>query len=1118
MSHHQGFDKVRALKILVLLLVVCGVSGIGVLALKGSFAASSSPSGEAMPVGNLNGWKQIFTEDFTINSALGSGFPGSAYAGKWNTYGDVSDTNKVVYYTNAKTVSVNNGVLDVYVHSENGKNMCAEFSPKISGQLYGRYSVRYRADGIAHYGGVWLMWPDDQVWPAHGEIDYPEGGFVGYNMFANAHYADPNGGVDNINSNSTAMNWHTYTMDWAPGKETFYLDGRVIGTSTHEVPSTAMYYSYQCGHNNGTINGSENGHIQVDWVTEYAYSPGTTGNPSPTPPPPAPAPSPSPTPSPTPTPTPTPPPSNGTITLNDTSTGSSSNQFNFSSGWQTDASPSAQYAYQSNNHYTNVTGASYSMQFTGTQAKVYAEKSGDIGIYAISIDSGAETMVDGYSSSRLDNTLIYISPNLSQGPHTVKVRNAGTKNGASNGTYIVADRVAVSSSVTPTPSPSPTPTPTPNPGPVGGSITVNDHTTGSGTNQFNYSGSGWATNANPVVNAYQQDTHHTTAANAAYAVQFYGTEIRVYTTKGTDYGISAVSIDGGSETIVDNYSTQRYDQALVYTSPPLNAGLHTLKVRNTGNKNARSTDYYLGADKVYIDGSTNPNPTPTPVPTPNPPAPGGDTTPPSAPTSLSADATSTTQVNLKWGASTDNVGVDHYNIIRGGIVIAVVQNGSLNYADNSVLPSSNYSYSVKAVDAARNESSASNSASVTTPAPSTADTMPPSAPSGLSAAAVSGTQVNLRWNASSDNVGVAGYRVYRGGTQIASVTTTSYGDSSGLSTGSSYVYTVKAYDAAGNVSGVSNSATVTTPVPTPTPSPTPPPTPSPSPISATSPCGDTPTARTTYKHVIWLFMENHPIGSVINASAAPYMTSLARSCAYSTAYSAVSAPSEPNYLAAVSGSTSGINDDNDPSAHVLTNDNIFRQVRALGGSAKSYQENMPSNCYLSVSGDSLYKPKHNPAAYYTGGSDRSACNSDNLPMGSTGSGPLASALASESSLATFSFLTPNMCNDNHDCSVATADAWVKSWMTKILNSPAYASGDTAVMLVYDEANGSDAGSYPVSQPDPNIMIAPSVIKGKVSSTTYNHYNLLRTTEEMLGINNYLSNASSAKSMRSDYNF
>jgi chitodextrinase len=93
---------------------------------------------------------------------------------------------------------------------------------------------------------------------------------------------------------------------------------------------------------------------------------------------------------------------------------------------------------------------------------------------------------------------------------------------------------------------------------------------------------------------------------------------------------------------------------------------------------------------------------------------------------------------------------------------------------------------------------------------STPDTVAPSAPSGLSAAAPTSNAVNLSWTGSTDNVAVTGYRVYRGGSQIGTTSGTSYTDS-GVVGSTAYSYTVSAYDAAGNNSGSSNTATVTTP-------------------------------------------------------------------------------------------------------------------------------------------------------------------------------------------------------------------------------------------------------------------------------------------------------------------
>src|SRR5262249_34544607 len=99
------------------------------------------------------------------------------------------------------------------------------------------------------------------------------------------------------------------------------------------------------------------------------------------------------------------------------------------------------------------------------------------------------------------------------------------------------------------------------------------------------------------------------------------------------------------------------------------------------------------------------------------------------------------------------------------------------------------------------------------PPPPTADTSPPSVPTGVAATAVSGTQINLSWSASSDNVGVIGYKVFRNGSQVGTATNTSYQDT-GLTSGATYSYAIAAYDAAGNTSAQSSSVSTTTAAPT----------------------------------------------------------------------------------------------------------------------------------------------------------------------------------------------------------------------------------------------------------------------------------------------------------------
>jgi chitodextrinase len=184
----------------------------------------------------------------------------------------------------------------------------------------------------------------------------------------------------------------------------------------------------------------------------------------------------------------------------------------------------------------------------------------------------------------------------------------------------------------------------------------------------------------------------------------------------------------------------------------------------------------------------------------------GDTTPPSVPTSLSASAVSSSAINLTWTASTDNVGVTGYKIYRGGTQVGTSATNS--YSDTGLTASTQYTYTVSAYDAAGNNSAQSSSASATTQAAS-GDTTPPTVPTNLSASAISSSAINLTWTASTDNVGVTGYNIYRGGSLIATSSLTSYFNT-GLTASTQYTYTVSAYDAAGNNSAQSSSASATT--------------------------------------------------------------------------------------------------------------------------------------------------------------------------------------------------------------------------------------------------------------------------------------------------------------------
>src|SRR5947207_2494571 len=184
---------------------------------------------------------------------------------------------------------------------------------------------------------------------------------------------------------------------------------------------------------------------------------------------------------------------------------------------------------------------------------------------------------------------------------------------------------------------------------------------------------------------------------------------------------------------------------------------------------------------------------------------GPDTVAPSTPAGLTASAASSSRINLSWLAATDNVGVIRYSVYRDGVQIASVAGRS--YANTGLSAATTYSYTVAASDAARNASAQSSPVSATTKAP--LDTQAPSIPTNLAASAITPTTLTLSWNAATDNVAVAGYRVYRNGTLAASPSATS-ASITGLSAATTYSFTVSAVDAAGNASALSAPLSATT--------------------------------------------------------------------------------------------------------------------------------------------------------------------------------------------------------------------------------------------------------------------------------------------------------------------
>lgn len=243
-----------------------------------SAPSAADPSGQPMPRGNSPGWHQVFADNFDQTVPLGK-FPAAVSATWSHTYPDgFKDTSKQGRYEPTKVVSIEHGVMNIHVHTQDGVHMAAAVLPTIigaqgsdGGLLYGRYSLRLRADAATGYKLAVLLWPDSEIWPTDGEIDFPEVPNLSAPILGFVHHQGGTTAVDQVGftTDQTFAEWHTATITWLPTGVSFALDGKVIGTAYARIPNTPMHMIIQA---ETTIAGpvptdSEAANIQIDWLT-----------------------------------------------------------------------------------------------------------------------------------------------------------------------------------------------------------------------------------------------------------------------------------------------------------------------------------------------------------------------------------------------------------------------------------------------------------------------------------------------------------------------------------------------------------------------------------------------------------------------------------------------------------------------------------------------------------------------------------------------------------------------------------------------------------------------------------------------------------------------------------
>ena len=265
----------------------------------------------------------------------------------------------------------------------------------------------------------------------------------------------------------------------------------------------------------------------------------------------------------------------------------------------------------------------------------------------------------------------------------------------------------------------------------------------------------------------------------------------------------------------------------------------------------------------------------------------------------------------------------------------------------------------------------------------------------------------------------------------------------------------------------------------------------------------------SFNYIVTILMENHDLSEIIGSSSAPFMNQLASSWSLATGYSAINHPSLPNYLSLISGQDFASWSTSDcppgPGCNAGNAPNIVDRLDSRGLTWKAYMEDYPSSCttrcspgdcYLGDGGISgRYAARHDPFVYFDDIVNSSARCSRIVPANSSGDvAPddlFLADLQSPSTSSNFMWLTPNLCNDTHDCPVSTGDTYLSMLVPKILASKLFTHQKAALFIAYDEGNGDR--QYPSDQV--YAVWAGSVAKtGFTSSNQYTHYSYLRTIE------------------------
>lgn len=241
-------------------------------------------------------------------------------------------------------------------------------------------------------------------------------------------------------------------------------------------------------------------------------------------------------------------------------------------------------------------------------------------------------------------------------------------------------------------------------------------------------------------------------------------------------------------------------------------------------------------------------------------------------------------------------------------------------------------------------------------------------------------------------------------------------------------------------------------------------------------------------HVVVVVMENAEYDEVIGNASAPYLNGLARRYGLATHSYAIAHPSLPNYLALTSGTTAGI--ESDCTSCAVSVENIVDQLEGAGISWKAYLEDLPGPCFTGAQAGG-YAKKHDPFAYYRD-IVASHARCDRL----VGFGQLARDLR-RGALPTYAWVSPNLCDDGHDCALRTADRFLARTLPALLRE---LGPHGLLILTWDEGT-SDSGCCGAAHGGrvATIVAGPDVRPGAREARPLDHYGVLATIERALGL-------------------